>query len=177
VEDKTQLVSFDAGTRPDDRGRLLREIHGWPEYRLEQTHDYIQWLFPVADRSGFNPEAPILDAKTIREFRSRPELRRNLQASFRRMLAFYGMDIQESGGLTVTRAFSFAERSKRWVTPYNHNHLRITRILKSLRLLGLEPEATAFFTCLADIYRVELAKAGPGISDETFTFWKAAAHG
>jgi hypothetical protein len=111
------------GTRPDDRGRFLREVHRWPDYKSEQTHDYIQWLFPLAERSGFNPEAPILDTKTIREFRLRLELLRNAQTSFRRMLAFYGME------------------------------------------------------CLADIYRMESAKATPGISEETFTFWQAAAHG
>ena len=93
------------------------------------------------------------------------------------MLAFYSLEANEMGTLTLTRAAFFVERAKNWLTPSNHNHLRITRILKSLLLLGLEAEATAFFTCLADIYRVELGKAGSGISDETFTFWKAAAHG
>ncbi len=118
-----------------------------------------------------------MDAKTIREFRLRLELLRNMQTSFRRMLAFYGMEIQEADQLRVARAVSFAERSQNWLTPSNHNHLRITRILKSLRLLGLEAEAIAFFECLADIYRVESAKQAPGISDETFSFWQAAAHG
>jgi hypothetical protein len=177
VEDRTHLLGFYAGTRPDDRGRFLREVHRWPDYKSEQTHDYIQWLFPLAERSGFNPEAPILDAKIIREFRSQLELLRNVQTSFRRMLAFYGMGIQEAGQLRVTRAVSFAERCENWLTPSNHNHLGITRILKSLRLLGLEAEAIAFFECLADIYRMESAKATPGISEETFTFWQAAAHG
>jgi hypothetical protein len=85
--------------------------------------------------------------------------------------------IQEAGELRVTRAVSFAERSENWLTPSNHNHLRITRIPKSLRLLGLETEAIAFFECLANIYRLESAKATPRISEETFTFWLAAARG
>ena len=174
MEDKLQLVGFYAGTRPDDRGRFLREMLRWPDYKLEETHHYIQWLFPLAERSGFNPEAPILDANTIHEFRSRPELRRHVQASFRRMLAFYGMEIREAVVLTVTRAVFFAERSEKSITPSNNNHLRITRILKSLRLLGLESEATAFFDCLTDVYFVELAQFTPGISDETFGFWRAA---
>jgi Opioid growth factor receptor (OGFr) conserved region len=175
--DGARLLSFYAGNKPDDRGRFLRAIRQWSDDELEQTHDYIQWLFPLAERSGFNAEAPILDAKTIREFRSRLELLGNVQTSFRRLLAFYGMENQEAGQLRVTRAVSFAERSKNWITPSNHNHLRITRMLKSLRLLGLEAEAAAFFDCLADIYRVESAKATPGISGETFAFWQAAAGG
>jgi Opioid growth factor receptor (OGFr) conserved region len=167
-------LGFYAGTRPGDRGRFVRKIHRWPDYKLEQTHDYIQWQFPLAERSGFSPEAPILDAKTIREFRSRLELRRNVQTSFGDC---YGMQIQEAGQLRVTRAVSFAGRSENWLTPANHNHLRITKILKSLRLLGLEAETAAFFECLANIYRLESAKTSPRISGETLTFWQAAAHG
>jgi len=40
-------------------------------------------------------------------------------------------------------------------------------ILKSLRLLGLEAEAAAFFDCLAAMYCVESATETPGISEET----------
>jgi Opioid growth factor receptor (OGFr) conserved region len=123
--DGDRLLRFYAGTLPDDRGRLLRGILHWSDDELERTHDYIQWFFPLAERSGFNVGAPILDAKAISEFRSRPELRRNVQASFRRMVAFYGLEANEMGTLTVTRAVSFAERSKNWMTYSNHNHLRI----------------------------------------------------
>ena len=51
MEDKTPLLRFYAGTGPDDRGRFLREIHQWPDDELEHTHDYIQWLFPLAERN------------------------------------------------------------------------------------------------------------------------------
>ena len=95
--DGARLLRFYAGRLPDDRGRLLREILRWPDDELEHSHDYIQWLFPLAERSGFNVDAPILDAKPISEFRSRPELRRNVQASFRRMALFYGLEVNEMG--------------------------------------------------------------------------------
>ncbi len=173
--DGTRLLRFYAGSHPDDRGRLLRDILHWTDDELERIHDYIQWLFPLTERSGFSVYAPILDAKAISEFRSRPELRRNVQASFRRMAAFYGLQTNNMSTLTVTRAAFFAKRSGNWITPSNHNHLRITRILKSLRLLGLEAEAAAFFECLADIYRVESGKATPGISEETFYFWQRSS--
>jgi hypothetical protein len=174
-DDSERLLSFYAGTRPDDHGRWLSEIQLWSDRELEQVHNYIQWLFPLAERSGFNVDAPILDAKVIEEFRSRSNLRHNLQTSFRRMLGFYGLEIEDIGELTVVRAPSFAERAENWISPSNHNHLRITRILKSLKLLGLESEADAFFECLADIYRVESAKAVPKISEVTFRFWQSAA--
>src|SRR5438128_7445456 len=83
-----------------------------------------------------------------RRIRARPELQDNLRASFCRMLRFYGLELEED----VRRGANFEERAGNWLSPWNHNHLRITRILKSLRILGLEKEASLFFNCLAQIY-------------------------
>lgn len=161
------LVDFFNGDAPDDRGRFLIDILGWPDDRLESVHNFIQWLFPLPEPSPVNPTAPLLDAATIAEFRARPELQDRLRASFLRMLHFYGLEFR--GGV-VTRAANFPERSQNWLRPGNHNHLRITRILRCLRLSGLEQESAAFFVCLRAIYE-EL----PGISAETFRFWTGAA--
>jgi hypothetical protein len=38
----------------------------------------------------------------------------------------------------------FLERNNHWVTKYNHNHLRITRVIKSLRLLASDEAADEF---------------------------------
>lgn len=171
-----RIVEFYASATPDHRGRSLTEILKWSDERLESVHDYIQWLFPLKERSGFNMNAPVLDEPTIQEFQSRPELKGKLRASFERMLEFYGLEILDDDPPIVRRARTFAERSGNWLTAGNHNHLRITRILKSLQTLGLKGEAAAFFTCLADIYHEESAKELTGVSVETFGFWQAAAH-
>ena len=174
IPPNNRIADFYAGSEPDHQGRYLGEILEWSDDELERVHDYIQWLFPLQERSGFNANAPVLDRQTIQEFRSRPDLHRNVRVSYHRMLAFYGLEIVESCPPTVRRAPSFAERSKNWLTASNHNHLRITRILKSVRTLGLEIEATALFDCLADIHNEEAAKDLPGISEETFRFWQSA---
>jgi hypothetical protein len=162
------ILRYYEGQAPDDRGRYLSEIQEWPDDRLEAVHDFIQWMFPLAERSGANPEAPILDDDTIHQFRSRVELRDRLRVSFLRMLRFYGLRYDSASG--VERAENFPERSKNWTSVGNHNHLRITRILKSLGILGLEGEAAAFFDRLAEI-RHDHA----GISGETFRYWQSAA--
>jgi hypothetical protein len=172
--DGSSVLSFYAGVQPDHQGRFLREIQQWPDDQLERTHDYIQWLFPLNEPSGFNIDAPILNDEAISRFRANPSFRRGLQTSLIVMLSFYGLEMRGSVPLSVIRGSSFTERAGNWITPSNHNHLRITRILKSLRLLGLEAEATAFFDCLADIHHGEAQKAEPGISAETLTFWRAA---
>ena len=38
----------------------------------------------------------------------------------------------------------FLERNDRWIAKYDHNHLRITRVIKSLRLLASDETADEF---------------------------------
>jgi Opioid growth factor receptor (OGFr) conserved region len=110
-----ELVSFYSDTGPDSRGRFLREIQNWSDAELELAHDYIQWLFPLAERSGFNPNAPILNAYTINRFRSDADLRRRLQTSLVRMLAFYGLEMRATVPMKVACAESFPERAENWL--------------------------------------------------------------
>ena len=84
-----------------------------------------------------------------------------------RMLRFYGLEFCSE---KIELAENFAVRSSNWLTPGNHNHLRLTRILRSLRLLGLEPEAQALFRVLSQLY-----ESHPGrITFKTYEFWKNA---
>jgi hypothetical protein len=51
------IIGFYSRTEPDHRGRYLHEIQHWPDEQLESIRDYIQWLFPLPERSGFNVAA------------------------------------------------------------------------------------------------------------------------
>lgn len=137
AEQLEQLIRFYLGLAPDDRGRLLKEIQRWPDEKLEVTRDYIQWLFPLPERRGYNPNAPILDVATIRPFRSSPELQTSLRVSFLRMLLFYGFELVGADTPRVVPSPFFDLPAENWLTSANHNHLRITRILKSLGFSGL----------------------------------------
>ena len=66
----SRIIEFYSGTEPDPRGRYLKEIQRWPDDRLEKFHDYIQWLFPLPEPSGFNVAAPVLNRESIEEFRA-----------------------------------------------------------------------------------------------------------
>ena len=171
----TSIIGFYSGTHPDHCGRYLREIQQWPDEQLESVHDYIQWLFPLTERSGFNVSAPVLNPESIQEFRTRPDLRGNLRASFLRMMNFYGLETRASEQVTLVRMPNFATKAAKWLSPGSHNHLRITRILRCLTVLGLEPEAKSFFGCLAEIYEDEQDKPLPAISEETMAYWRKAA--
>src|SRR5215831_12128024 len=84
------LVKFYLGKEPDHKRRWIDQIWEWDHDQLEQTHDYIQWLFPLKEKSGFNPTAPALTDEVILAFKSRDELKNRLLRSLDVMLAFYG---------------------------------------------------------------------------------------
>ncbi|WP_413171350.1 alpha/beta fold hydrolase [Anabaena azotica] len=169
------IIQFYSGKSAYVRGRMLQDIWQQNYEWLEKTHDYIQWLFPLTERSRFNPNAPILTDDDIQSFHNREDLKRNLVTSLKLMLGFYGLSCQESkdGAIKIKIDQSFAERKKVWVHWGNHNHLRITRILRSLHLLGLEIYAQAFFRCLEEIYNLEKGE----ITKLTFSHWQDALSG
>jgi len=168
------IVSFYLGELTDDRGRYIDEIYSWNDASLEVTHDYIQWLFPLKSRSSANPTAPTLDAAQIDAFRSDPKLRAGLVKSLKLMLRFYGLECDDDAGLIdIRRADNFSERKRNWLAPGNHNYLRITRILTSLRLLGLEQYCKSLMLFLDGLYNEE----GIRIGSESYGFWKSAAQG
>jgi hypothetical protein len=174
VANNIQIIGFYSGTEPDHRGRYVQEIQAWPDDQLETAHDYIQWLFPLSEKSGFNVAAPVLTRESIQEFRTQPDLQQKLRGSFLRMMTFYGFETRFGKQITVTRAPNFAAKASGWLSPGNHNHLRITRILRCLTVLGLEAEAKAFFGCLSEIYEGEQNKTLPALSDETMLHWRKA---
>lgn len=166
---------------PDYEGRTLSSILSWSDSRLEYCHDYIQQIFPLPERSPINPSAPIISRQIFAAFRQRADLRGRLRQSFTRILAFYGLEQRlaatasrkiEDVVLTIVKAQNFDKGSKRWVTRFDHNHLRITRIIRCLRVLGLEQEAGAFYSQLKDVYE---ASGGGRISQKSFMFWTRAA--
>lgn len=220
----------------DARHRTLEEILEWPDSELERCHNYIQMLFPVPEGSMFNWEAPVIDRKVMEAFRSRAELREQLQKSFQRMLTFYGFavagnkeaekatdksdddmedeklveadgtgasqnaqndeqttlegskdgtttttqptapqDIQPqlstTNNYTIIRGPNWSRNSRNWAVRFDHNHLRITRILRCLRVLGLQQQCDAFYAALQHVFVDPAIR----INERSMIYWKRAA--
>lgn len=165
------LVDFYLGQRPDTEGRKIESLWAWDNVRLEEGHDYIQWLFPLVETSRFNPNAPVLTEADRQIFNASDDLKTRVLVSFKRMLQFYGLQYSEDNtAVSITTADTFSERRDDWLNWGDHNHLRITRILTSLRLLGLDAYAQAFFQCLTQIYKAEPNEIAP----RSYAFWKDA---
>lgn len=148
---------------------MLTEIWGWNHEQLEECHDFIQWLFPLNEPSAFNADAPLVAEQDRAAFRADSQLRNALRRSLALFLGFLGLKMTDGG--RVVRGENFGRRRAVW-SHANHNWLRITRVLKSLRLLGLEKEAAELWLCLKELHENEGL-----VSEDSFSYWQSAANG
>lgn len=185
--DTELILNFYLGTGTDHMGRGLDDILSKDNTWLEQTHDYIQWLFPLYVPSQFNSNGPLL-SDVIRELFLDPhhvhhaKLQENFGKSISRILVFFGFmegldpacpEVNE----VLFRMIGQYDESVRWPPHYhpwlrkgNHNQLRITRMLRSMTLLGRHELALSFFDAL-----LRVGKEGEGLWEpQTIDFWKSA---
>lgn len=169
-------------------GDLFSEIvFSWNDEKWEFHHDFIQWLFPLKTPSNFNPDAPLLTHEDMSEFEEDKVLQNNLRAAFRRFCKFIGLrttlthgnagNVDFFLGDKIEGSYSLQKNPTQWEQKkkiwehVNHNWLRITRVLASLRLLKEDQEADLFFDILSELYN-----EGYG-SPESFDYWVKACQG
>lgn len=144
------LIAFLEGTGTDNCGRTLKDIWNFTEKEREVTHNYIQWLFPLSEPSAVNKEAVLLTEEMISYIRDSKQIQENLLISFQYMVSFYGFfhnpDTDE-----ITLIQEPKELFISWLTPFNHNFKRISRILYSMRLCGLSVPAENFYKILMNL--------------------------
>jgi hypothetical protein len=162
-----RLIDFFYFDGTDDRGRTLAQILCKPDEWLECTHDFIQWLFPLKEKSGANLSAPLIDYELEFAFERYDAGRKHMLKALDRMLKFYGLQRQET---IISKGDNWALRKGYWFTEPTHNNLRITRMLKSLSALGCGEVALTLLNLLQSLK----SEPDSGISDEAIGYWKSA---
>jgi hypothetical protein len=135
---------------------------------LEESHSFIQWIFPSDEASRFNHDSVVLSAADASAIAGRivPALR--VKESLTMMLEFYGFEHYSDGVRVRDR-----QRLQHLVRN-THNWMRISRILRSLVLLGLSCYAKAFLCALEDaVAQGDLAPCQSSCDN----FWRKSAHG
>jgi len=160
ITDKEVIVDFLKGVGPDHRGRLFSDTLAWTDFELEDCHDQVQWIFPLHEDSNMAKVWPVLLPETVEEAKKHPEVLANLREAKDRFEIFLGIGEHED-----------RMKQDRWCRDKNHNLLRITRIIRSLRLFGLEAEATKFY---GEVVKVAYSYDTSGkseVSDLTLKYW------
>lgn len=145
------ICKFLENIEPDIYGRMLSDIWNFTDAKIEKEHNFIQWVFPTSTPSISVPGSPLLEIEEIKQIRKSIAAVENLYNSSEWF-------------------FSFLERNNFWIKAQDHNHLRITRIIQSLRLLGDADEADFFREQVLRLLGNDLNKIPP----RTIKFWKDA---
>lgn len=121
-----KLKLFHDANAPVANGHTRDNLLRISDDEFESNHGFIQWAFPTNERSYHNFSAPVLDltsAKWLAEQHSFVTFLEDMTAHF----------------------LGFLKRNKHWVKDYDHNHLRISRAINSLRLLHSYELAAWFY--------------------------------
>ena len=163
------IIGFYLGQNANYDGTWFDDVLDWDNFELERDHNYIQYLFPLMERSKCQPHSPVLHESDVDYWLDDDRMRKLMIKAFQTMLRFYGLKM-DGMVLRVVKADDYKQRAAKWQTKDNHNFLRITRILKSMTLLGLKRHAHMFLDCL-----LELVKENPdGFNKVSVEFWKEA---
>ena len=162
----SQITQFLQRKVSDNKGRQLADIWAFSDFQLEHTHNYIQWLFPIDKPSANNRYAPVLTENDIELCRQDMRIQENLIFSFNMMLKFWGIERQDCQFILIANQ---PQNHKLWLTRYNHNKLRISRVIRSLGLLGQIQLAKDF-----QYFVIKTAYDSQKVSEETMQNWLIA---
>lgn len=146
------FLNFLSKEGKDFKGRTLESIWSFSDEDIERTHDFIQILFPLNKPSESAFHGYYLDSEDlIEQIRSNTIARENILKSSNWYLSF------------LTRNVWL------WNRNYDHNQLRITRVIECLRLLIAEDEADKFYD---DVLKI--IKDNNKVNQTSLNFWKNA---
>lgn len=157
----TQLIEFYCANGPDSEGRTLEDILSFSFSEMAGCCDYIQWLFPLQEPSNFNPDAPPFTDDDVTLFKANPVIQINLLRSFDKFLGYIGLELQEG----IQKAANFDEQKHIVFAGFNHNHLRVTRVLNCMAMCGHKEKAQQLLEFLL------ANRACP--SENVLKFWEA----
>jgi hypothetical protein len=143
------VSQFLEGIAKDHKQRSFAEIIHQDDIFWEEEHDFIQWLFPLNEKSMSVPNSPVIQRQEIEYIR---------QSTI----------AQQSIDKALTRYQEFLSRSIRWHDAFDHNHLRITRVMKCLKLLRDLKSARAFKYWVAH----QLGDDIDNINEKTKQYWR-----
>jgi hypothetical protein len=156
MSDMSLITDFYINNGEDNKGRTLKSILEKSDIYLETSHDIIQWLFPLHEKSYHSINSPVLTKEDVEILQSSLIAKENMILSLRRFCKFLGLLPYDQNKIRV------------WCNNGNHNLLRITRIIRSLRLFGINDKTIIFYEAIS-----KLAKE-KGISNNTLEYWEKA---
>lgn len=144
------IIAFLSSDDEDFKGRRLSDIWSMSDQEIETTHDFIQIVFPLDEPSKSSFHGFYLGSEDIEAAKSNAAVREALIKSSEWFLGFLS-------------------RSLVWRSGYNHNQLRITRVIKCLRLLTTDKQANDWRSKV-----FQLVEDRSSLSQTCLRYWEEA---
>lgn len=162
MQNFSPLLQFYANQTPDTHGRYIEDIWAFSHQKLEYTHNFIQWIFPLEVMSRYHP-SPILTKQDRLDFAHSDLLKQHKLKSLDVMLDFWGM---MRDGVNIIEKGILTKKEYAWLKPHNHNQLRMTRTIHSLALCDQPELALSLQQALLSI-----ADKYGNVSPKIFDYW------
>ena len=136
----------------DFKGRTLEMIWSFTDEQIESIHDFVQIIFPLDKPSESTFHGCYLSSQEIiNKIKDNQTAKENILKSSK----WY---------------FSFLKRNIwLWNRKYDHNQLRITRVIECLRLLVSDEEADKFYENV-----LKIIEDDNRINETSLNFWNKA---
>ena len=142
--------NFLLAKEPDFKGRMIQDIWNYSDEEIEGIHDFIQILSPLNKKSQSVFHGYYLDTDNlVQSLKDDEQVTENILKSSEWFL-------------------SFLKRHDYWKRGYNHNQLRITRVIECLRLIVGDKEANSFYEL------IKILSKNANLNKKTTEFWDNA---
>ena len=167
----SEIKDFYLNKSPNPHGLYLKDIWNFSEWEFDNTHDFIQWMFPLEMQSRHSKTAPIITKEVLEEMLSDQVVVNNLIRSLYKAENFWGFDVvHKKVNRSRPRDFRVFHELN-WPAKYHHNYIRIARVLHCLKLFKLDSEAHELMDYLeSKVYCIYENIVG----EETIKSWRSA---
>lgn len=140
-------IKFLSGEKIEDKSFLFKsceEFRSADNNSLENNHDFIQVVFPSLEKSGYANQDLYLN-KNLKKWQDlmqdlglRLKIQKNLKLNLNCILTFFGFEVTLGKDSEIIKLNANTDGVV--FKPGDHNSLRLTRVLKSLKIFGLDRE-------------------------------------
>jgi len=146
---ESQLIGFHLKGHRTPQGLAANDMLQFGDIEIEESHAWVQWVFPSPEPSQFDKTAPTLTWQEAVTLASDAKFIERLENA-------------------TARYLKFLARNDHWLQKHNHNHLRISRIILSLRILHSTDLAYWFFEQVQELAADQLSNIS-----QAHAFWKS----
>lgn len=116
------IVDYYLGKSEDKDGNTVNDYLTFDDDTISRERNFIPWIFPSSEQSHGYDDAPVMDEGIVAKFREDNILREMVRQ-------------------VVNRYLKFLNNTDGWRNTSDHNHIRITRMIRFLATIGMREEA------------------------------------